>query len=283
MTVAAATIQYREEMIKTFEVRKSLLMSTCTPEFMMSGLTATFLVNGSGDASATTRGVNGNIPGRSNSNTQVTATLKEWHDVPEMTGFNIFASQGNQRAALQFESMGTINRKIEDQIITELNTGTVNTGSAATASEALCARALAILQSANVPWDGNIYAAITPAFHSYLLQIDSFASKDYVDNPQMPKAPTAWGDMPRMTEWLGVKWIVTPRLPGAQTNAEKCFMYHRSAIGFACNTGQIASAIGYDERHDKSWARSTIFSEATLLQNSGVVVINHDGSAMAAA
>lgn len=282
MTVAAAQKQYRDEYISTFEVRKSILLDTVTTEAMIKGNQAEFLVTGSGDASAVTRGVNGLIPGRSNANTQTTVTLEEWHDVVEMTGFDIFASQGNQRAAMQAESVGTVNRKINDQIITELATGTVNTGSATTASENLCIKALTILQNAKVPWDRNVCGLISPAFHGYLLQIDSYRSADYVEMRPMPTADGAWKDMPNVRHWLGVNWIVYPEITGVGTSSEECYMYHKSALGYAMKTGGMETRVGYDERHDYSWARATVFSGVELLQNTGVVVINHDGSNFAA-
>lgn len=277
--VAAPQIQYRQEMISTFETRKSLLLDTVTTEAVIKGNQATFLVTGSGGASAVTRGVNGKIPARQNSNTQTTVTLSEWHDVVEMTGFDIFASQGNQRSAMQKESVGTINRKIDSQILTELNTGTVDTGSAATASEALAIKSLTILQLGKVPWDSNIFAIISPAYNGYLLQVDSYSSADYVSSRPMVTNDNGWSDMPKMKQWLGVNWIVHPEVPGVGTNAEKCFMFHKSAIGYAMETGGMKTAIGYDDRDDYSWARATVFSGCGLLQNSGVVVMNHDGSA----
>jgi hemin uptake protein HemP len=43
----------------------------------------------------------------------------------------------------------------------------------------------------------------------------------------------------------------------------------------------MASPVGYDEEQDYSWARASAFMGSKLLQNSGVVVITHDGSAYA--
>lgn len=283
MTVDAAQKQFRQEMIKAFEQRQSLVRDTVTTEAVVKGNEAEFLVHGSGTEEAVTRGVDGMIPASQNSNTQTTVTLAEWHSLKRKTRFNIFASQGNQRAALQMDTMAVINRKIDSEIITELNTGTVNTGGAAAASEALCVKALAILQNNEVPWDNNVFALITPAFNSYLLTVDSYASADYVSTRPIITNDNGWSDMVRMKQWMGVNWLVHPRLPGKGTNAEKCFMYHKSAIGHAFDTGGMDTAIGYDEEQDYSYARASGFMGTQLLQNSGVVVMNHDGSGLAAA
>ena len=282
MTVAAAQKQFSMEMIASFEQRQSLLRDTVTTEAVIKGNQAEMLVAGSGGATAVTRGVNGQIPARDDSNTQTTITLVEWHDLVRKTRFNIFASQGNQRTLMQQTTMNVINRKIDSDIITELNTGTVNTGAATTASEALCLKSKTILQNADVPWDRNICGLITPAFEAYLLQIDSYASSDYVDVKPMVDGG-GWNDAPKARHWIGVNWIVHPNMPGKGTNAEKCFLYHKSAIAHAANTAGMMTAIGYDDEQDYSYARCSVDMGSQILQNSGVVVMNHDGSAYVAA
>jgi hypothetical protein len=283
MAETAFQVQYRQEFIAGFETRQTLLRDTVTTEAVIKGNQATFLVADSGGASAVTRGVNGMIPARADDLEQKTATLVEWHDLVRKTSFNVFASQGNQRDIMQKTTMAVINRKVDSDIITELNTGTVNTGTATTATVALVHRAKTILQIAKVPWDGNIFAAVTPAFEAYIAQTKEFASAEYVDLKPTPGADAAWADRPKAIRWLGVTWIVHPELPGVGTNAEKCFMYHKSALGHAVDTAGIKSPVGYNEEQDYSYARCSVFMGSEVLQNSGIVVINHDGSALVAA
>ena len=275
--------QYRQEFIAGFEQTQSLVRDTVTTEAQIKGSEAVFLVADSGSAEASTRGVNGLIPARADNLNQYTATLNEWHDLVRKTKYNIFASQGDGRRIMQQTTMGVINRKIDQEIITELNTGTVNTGSAATGSLSLALRAKTILGNNKVPLDGNINALITPAMEAYLLQQKEFGSADYVAGKPVATGETSWKDQPMVYRWLGINWIVHPELPGAGTNAEKCFMYHKSAIGHAADVGGMDQAVGYDDEQDYSYARCSMYMGSKLLQNSGVVVINHDGSALAAA
>jgi hypothetical protein len=283
MAETAYQIQYRQDFVDGFEQRQSLLRQSVTTEVEIKGNQATFLVADSGNAEAKTRGVNGMIPARGDNLSQPVATLVEWHDLVRKTGFNIFASQGNQVAVMQKSSMGVINRKIDYDIFTELNTGTVNTGAAVTASVALVMKAKTILGLAEVPWDSNMYAAITPAFEAYLMQTKEFASREYIGRAPMDQADPAWRDKPLMYYWLGVTWCVHPRLPGVGTAAEKCFMYHKSGLGHAYNQGDLKALSGYVEEQDYSWARTSIFMGSQLLQGSGIVTMNHDGSALVAA
>lgn len=282
MSATAFQTMYRQEAIATFEQNQSLLRDSVTTEALIKGNAAVFLVAGSGDADAVTRGVDGMIPARNDDLTQNTATLLEWHDLVRKTGFNIFASQGDQRAIMQRTTMGVINRKIDYDIFTELNTGTQDTGTAATASLALALRAKTILGNNKVPFDGNIFAAVTPAFEAYLLQVPEFGSADYVAGKPIDSGATAFADKQGYYRWLGINWIVHPELPGVGTSAEKCFMYHRNAIGHAANKDGMQTPVGYNEEQDYSYARASIFMGSKLLQNSGVVVINHDGSALVA-
>ena len=59
-------------------------------------------------------------------------------------------------------------------------------------------------------------------------------------------------------------------------------MFHKDSIGHAIDLKGIQISSGYNEEHDYSFARTTFYGGAKLLQNSGVVKITHDGSAMAA-
>jgi hypothetical protein len=275
MADSAFQTQYRQEFIAGFEQRQSLVRQTVTTEAEIKGNSAVFLVADSGSATAVTRGLNGLIPARADNLTQNTATLAEWHDLVRRNSFNLFASQGDGRRIMQETTMGVINRKIDSDIITQLDTGTQDTGTAQTASLSLAMYGLTILGNNAVPLDGNISALITPAFYAYLMQTKEFASADYVNNKPFEGMLT-------MFRWANVNWIVHPNLPGKGTNAEKCFMYHKDAIGHAINTEGITTAVGYEDEQDYSYCRATAFLGSKLLQNSGVVVLNHDGSAFAA-
>lgn len=272
MADSAFQIQYRQEFIAGFEQMQSLVRDTVTTEVEVKGNQAVFLVADSGDANAVTRGLNGLIPARADNLNQYTATLVEWHDLVRKTSFNIFASQGNQRQIMQQTSMGVVNRKLDQDIITELNTATQDTGAAKTADLSLVMYGLTILGNNEVPMDQNISALITPAFHAYLMQTKEFANAEYVNNKPFTSNLT-------MYRWAGINFIVHPNLPGKGTNAEKCFLYHKNAIGNAINTGGINTAVGFDEEQDYSFARTTMYTGSKVLQNSGIVVLNHDGSA----
>lgn len=272
MAETAFQIQYRQEFIAGFEQLQSIVRMTTTTEAVIKGNQATFLIADSGpNETAKTRGVNGLIPARGDNLTQPVATLVEWHDLVRKTGFNVFASQGNQRAIMQQTSMGVVNRKIDNDIITELDTATLTTGVAAAPSLLMCLTAKSGLGNNDVPFDGNICALITPGFEGELMEsVPQFASADYINLKPYPDAGPAWDDSPGYWKWLGVKWIVHPNLSGATTVSATNHMYHKSAIGHAYNSDDLQALAGYDEEQDYSWARTSIFMGSQILQNSGI-------------
>ena len=279
MSDTAYQRKYRQEFIAGFEKRTSLVRKTVTTEADVNGNEAVFLVADSGGATAVTRGVNGDIPTRPDNLNQYTATLKEWHDVPERSNFNLFASQGDGRRIMQQTSMGVINRKIDTDIHSALSAATVTltmTQTDAGTFLADCLDLIVTLSEANaidsgVEEEQEPYALITPGFRANLMALPQFTSMDYIN-----LKPFAGVSKSRAFNWMGCNWIVDTGLTGMAGTSATCYMYAKSAIGHACDNESIKTLVGYDEKNDKSWARCSAYMGSKLLQNSGIVKITHN-------
>ena len=166
MAATAFRTIYIEEWINALEERESWLRKTVTTKAQIKGNSAVFLVAGSGSATAVTRGADGLIPARNDDLTQNTCTIAEWHDLPRKTGFTVDMSQGDQRQIMQLNSMGVINRKVDADIIAQLDTATINTTPATTASVAMVMTALAELGLNKVKLEDeeNMFGVISPSF-----------------------------------------------------------------------------------------------------------------------
>lgn len=272
---------YRQEFVPTFEQHQSLLRQTCVTEAQFKGNTAVFLVAGSGGATAQTRGVNGLIAPRSNDLTQNSCALSEWNDLVRMTNFNIFASQGNQRQIMQQGTVAVINRKIDDQIITELNTGTITVGAAsATPTVSMFQNGRVKLSNASIPWDGNITFLSGASYLAFLEEAPEFSNAQYVNMKPYSGGDEnpSWKDKMMGYRWRNTLLIEHPAIPGKATTSEKGFLYHRDSIGHAANVGDMDTAVGYNDEQAYSYARASMFMGAKLLQNTGVVVFTYDGS-----
>ena len=275
MAENAPQTQYRQELIAEFEEGMSWLRRTTVTEAVIKGNQAVFLVAGSGGASAVTRGLNGLIPARADSNTQNTVTLVEWHDLVRKTRFNVFESQGDQRRLMQETTRMVLNRRIDKDIITQLDTASNNLGAATTMSLSIVQKAMTTLGENEVPVEEEdmMFAVATPAVRGYLMQIPEFNSSDFVE-----VKPLA-GPAMRLKRWAGFNWIFHPNLTGVGTASEKCYFFHRNAVGSAFDTDEgLNTAIGYNEEQDYSFARASSFTNALVLQQNGLVQFLHDAS-----
>lgn len=277
MSDTAFQTMYRKEFIAGFEKRQSLARRTVTTETEINGNEAVFLVADSGGATAVTRGVNGDIPTRPDNLNQYTATLQEWHDVPERTNFNLFASQGDGRKIMQQTSMAVVNRKIDDDIETALSAATTTLTMTQTSTATFLADVLdlAVTLGENYADEEEPFAQISPAFRANLMTLPQFSSHDYVN-----LKPFEGVSKSKAFNWMGVNWIVNAGLTGVGTASATCYIYSKNAVGHACDTENIQTAVGYDDKNHKSWARCTAFMGSKLLQNSGVVKITHDDTAI---
>lgn len=193
------------------------------------------------------------------------------------TRFNIFQSQGDQRALMQRTTRYVLNRRIDADVIAQLDTATSNLGAAATISLATVGKALTTLGENEVPVEeeDKMWAVCTPAVRGYLMQLTEFSSADYVEMKFLN------GPARRVIRWAGFNWIFHPNLTGVGTSSEKCYFYHSNAIGSAFDSGEgLNIAIGYDDEQDYSYARASSFTGAKLLQQSGIVQFLHDASAI---
>lgn len=277
MADTAFQTQYRQELVAAFEEGMSWLRQTTVTESVIKGNSAVFLVGGSGGASAVTRGVNGMIAARADDLTQNTCTLVEWHDLVRKTRFNIFASQGDQRRLMQETCRKVLNRRIDADIVAQLDTATSNLGAATTFSLAIAAKALTTLGENEVATEevDKMWAVATPAVRGYIMQLPEATKIDYVEMKMLA------GPARRVMRWAGFNWIFHPNLTGVGSASEKCYFYHQDAIGSAFDSGEgLNTAVGYDEEQDYSYARASSFTGAKMLQQSGVVQFLHDASAI---
>lgn len=273
MADVAYQSMYQDSFISGFEQRQSLLRGTVATEGLVKGHDFTWLI-AKASRSAVGRGSNGLIPASTDDLTQVTATMKERHDLVQKTQFNIFSGQSDQKRIMQETSMKVINREIDDEIIDALETGTQDI-SGSIFTKGVVNNALTVLFNNEVDNDGAIYGVLTPAQWAYLTDNSKFTSADYVNTK-----PIATG--PSMLKFMNVTWMMHPRLPGVGTASAKNFIYHRDALGHAVDVKGIQARVGYDEEQDYSWSRTSIYHVAKVLQNDGIVVMTLDDSVLSA-
>ncbi len=280
MAINAPQITYRAEIVNGFDKTVSVLRDTVTTDYLERGGSAVFLVSDTSAQVAHSRGLNGDIPADSLALTQNTATLVPWHALVRVNDFNMFSAQSNLIDPMKKKVMAAINRKIDDDIITALNTSTTTITSGGTMSVNKVTLAQGILGGNKVPMDGNLTFLITPAARAYLMQAPEFSNTQW--SPMRPYADGMpnYGDMRLVAKWAGMTIIVDPTLPGIGTAAEYCFMYHKDSIGHALNKNALEFDMDYHREQKYSWTNCSAFIGTAMLQTAGVVKITHDGSAV---
>ena len=273
---------FRDQYIAGAERGVSVLKNYVTSDIVKQGSLYTFLVADSGSASATTRGLNGEIPARTTNNTQLQVQLEEWNDLVKETGFNMFQSQGPRLDIMRMTSLKTLGRKIDDKIMTALDTSTVGVSTTASTNVlGLLEDALNILGLNNFATDsGQVAAVISPTFMSRLRKTKEFAHFDWsnakpltegIPNPQ------------RVYSYLGIDLIVHNGLNGRAGASEKNFLFHKDAIGFAMDKSDITVEVDFNKEQNYSFCRATGYFGAKLLQTNGVIEMLHDATGVAAA
>lgn len=262
-------VKYATEFIQTYQQEQSILRETVWTKGELDGHEFVFILSGA-VGPAVQKGSNGNIPYKSVSKGNVRVKLIELYGNPvRMDGFNVYLSSVDERAQMQKDGVTSVNVTTDQNIIDVLETTTLNSGAAGPASLGMLLRSCAILDTNFIPDDGQRYGLLTPNAWAQMMKVPQFASKDYV--PDMPFAKrTMWKD------WNNVKWTRHPSLPGVGTNAAKCFVYHKSAVGHAIADGEMKPEIGFNAEHNYSWAHCRSWQGSVGLQTAGIVQINHN-------
>jgi len=189
--------------------------------------------------------------------------------------FTIDLSQGDQRQMMQQTSMAVMNRKIDSDIITVLDTATIGTTVAQEANVNTVQRAIAELGNNNVKVEDEdaMFGLVTPAFYAALSQAAEWSSSDYVDQKWFANRNS------RLIRWNGINWIRHSGLTGLGTASEKCYIYHKDAIGHAMDKSRVESVPGTNTEQHYDYVRTTGFFGSIMLENSAIVQILHKGDA----
>ena len=265
--------QYRDEWVVAFQRGATYLRDCVTTEIMIRGNEAVFPIQGAAPRMVT-RGVNGQIPARQRTDSQIRVTLQEKHSLEEQTSFNIFTAHANLREAMQDAGIRTAHREIDDTIISALTTAT-NTfgdGSAITLTFNRVVDIIQTLNAQNVYASDEICCVWTPNAWARIKTFDRGTSVDYVDRKRLS------GNTDLPFYWVGALHMMHTGLPNLGMATAECFAFAKPALGHAINQGDIRTVIGYDDKQDSSYARHTIFHGASVLQQAGLLKIVHDDS-----
>lgn len=227
---SAFIAQYIAQVHEAYQQQTSKLRNACRLQTGIIGSTAVFQKVGKGSAGKKTR--HGNVPLMNADHSSVTATLEDWYAADYIDKLDELKLNTDEGRTVTNAGAYALNRKIDDLLITVLDSGAGTTDTAATLglTKSRILTAVETLNAADVPDDGNRFAVLGAHQWNEMLNLTEFKSADFAGN----KYPWLKGTEARM--WLGITWLFHSGLPLA-SGVRKCFLYHRNSIGLAEGQG----------------------------------------------
>lgn len=280
MTMNVEAIKYRREFVAAFNQSVSLLKSRTLEESMTEGRTAVFDVTAIGGRMQQ-RSIDGRIPRTNISDTQVSATLTEFVKKFEVTDFEAFTSQSDERAKMNHRIMESVNQEFDFTLLNELaNAANAYSGLAAAITLDGATKVIATLANNQVPISPeNVTWVISPFMEAKLQTIPAYTSADYIDVKVLSKGANQYDGTAKVKVWLNVAWVVHPNLAGSGTSDCATYIWHKRAIGAAVPTSQMKYAAGYDDQDHYHYCSATAKLNAKILQQNGVLKFKHNDTA----
>lgn len=274
MTYDVTATQYKNEWITLFQRGETYLKDTVMRETILAGhSSATFAFAGV-SSDMTERGVNGLIPAANATDTQINVPLKEKHFLEKETDFNVFTSQGEGlRKAMQMRARTSAAREIDNEIVRALTAASnvYNSGTAVTLTHGKIVDIISELRENDV--HGMVTFVHSVKSFARLKTLQQFTSVDYVDQKPL------MGDDERPVMFAGARHVQFNGLVGKGGATAALYVYAKDAVGHALANESTDVKSGFDDEQAYSWARSTIYHGAKILQQAGVLKVVHDDTA----
>lgn len=270
-------ILYRREFIENYNVGVSLLADRFTEESMTMGRSAVFDVATLGGRMSV-RSIDGRIPRRARADTQVTCTIDERVAKEEVTDFEAFTSQADERAKINRSIMVSVNEEIDYHVITELANATTSfSATAAPITVDTATKVIAQLSLNKVPIGAqDLTWIVSPHLEAKLQNIEGYTSADYVSTKPLESGGNQFDGSRKIKSWLGAGWIVHPNLPNAGTASCTTYLVHRRAFGLAVPTKRIQYEFGRIPGELADCAVAGLMMGAKILQNAGIIKFLHN-------
>lgn len=273
-------ILYRREFVEAYNLGATFLADRFTDESMTMGRSAVFDVATLGGRMST-RSIDGRIPRRSRSDTQITCTIDERVAKEEVTDFEAFTSQADERKKINRSIMISVNEEIDYHVLTELaNASTSFSGAAAPITLDTATKVIATLSQNKVPIGAqDLTWIISPMMEAKLQTIQGYTSADYVTTKPLESGGNQYDGTRKIKSWLGAGWIVHPNLPNTGTSSCTTYLVHRRALGLAVPTNRIQYEFGRIPGELADCAVAGLMMGAKILQNAGILKFLHNDAA----
>jgi hypothetical protein len=265
---AVFTKQFQAEVHEAYQRQGSKLRSTVRSKSGITGTSTFFPKVGKGTAAAKTR--HGTVPVMNLEHAQVECVLQDYYAGDWIDRLDELKTNIDERTVVANAGAHALGRKTDELIIAALDSATreaIGTAPGTTDGDGLTKEkvllAFQMMGAADVPDDGNRYAVVGWKQWSELLQIQEFASSEYVGEDALPWKGT------QAKRWLGALWM--PHSGLTKSGAIRhCYFYHKTAIGHAA-AAEIATDITWHGDRAAHFVSNMMSQGAVLVDDFGVV------------
>lgn len=277
----AFVTSYEAKVHEVFQRKGSHLKDAVRQKTDVVGSTAVFQKIGTG--TATTKARHGTITPMNQTHTAPSCTLADFYAGDWVDKLDEAKTNINERDVIASGGAMALGRKVDDQITTVLDSTTQSVITlTVTSKAAILATAIEFAEAAwdnDVPNDGEVYAVVTARYWSQLMLLDQFQRAEYVNASGQSFVTGPMVGAGRWKDWMGIKWKMQTGLPGAGTSTAKCFIWHKSAVGYAVAksagniAGQEAVAADITWHGDRAahFVNHMMSGQAVLIDDTGVI------------
>jgi len=265
---AVFTKQFQTEVKEAYQRQGSKLRPTVRSKTGVTGTSTFFPKVGKGTAAAKTR--HGSVPVMNLEHAQVECILQDYYAGDWIDRLDELKADIDERSVIANAGAYALGRKTDELIIAALDTGTkeaVGTASGTTDTDGLTKAkvlmAFEMLGAADVPDDGQRFAVVGWKQWSQLLEIDEFASSEYVGTDELPWKGT------QAKRWLGALWMPHSGLTKSGS-LRYCYFYHKTAVGHAA-AAEVETDVTWHGDRAAHFVANMMSQGSVLVDDTGVV------------
>lgn len=253
--------KYSDDVHHLFTQRGSKLRDSVRFHSGVKGSTYDFHRLGTLTAASRAAGSSAEVTGLDATSSTVTATLADWEVPIYAQKFDQLKTSVDQVKEYQVETVTAMGKRLDDTIITALNTATTTlTTTAGGLTYAKLLEAVTFFNSNDVPEEDR-YFVLGAKQLSDALAIQQLTSGDYMAIGAIMNAGVG--------KALGMNWIMSTRLPLNTTN-RTCFAFNKKAVGVA---------MGMDITTEINYIPQRVSHLINTMGSFGAVVIDQTGIA----
>ena len=266
----AFIIQYQSEFSHALQQTESMLRATVWNNLGVVGSQVRFPIIAA-VSSTKNRARHNILSGDGDAHSNATATLNNYEAYRFIDSLDEFKTNISLRQGYTESIVAELNRNMDNEIITAMNTTYTSEGSAAAMSKARLAGMRELAGEANWPTSQAWNFAVTPAIYSEILQLTEVSSGDY-----SPRGN--FDEMRRSVNVYGIQVMEVPELDDfiASSTNHYGFFYAEKSVGLGIGR-DITPKINYSPAHNSDIVLGEMSAGAVTIQSTGVYRVEVNG------